>query len=239
MPLRPKAAKIDQGGLGLDGSLAAELVAGVQIEGIANPADDDAFFVYHTQLDDRVRPAHRALEGMRWPIAEAAQVPKPPLGYGCRCWIEIESRPKTAEPKTQAQAATQFPSLQASLTRYADAEVADLYRRGVLTASDLYQSNGSVINRFQARAIATARADGIASTAALRAVARLKAQGIAGKTLDRILSAAGKIVAKGKSPKDALISAIMAEPQRGLVIRETVGDAAKAILDAGLMAGRT
>ena len=239
MPLRARAAKIDQGELGLDSSLAAELVAGAQINGSTNPAGDEAVLVYRTKRDKRVRPEHAALEGMSWPLADAAQAPKPPLGYGCRCTLEIVTKPRANAPTTRAQAAAKFPNLQASLTRYADAEVADLYRQGVLTAADLYQPNGSVINRFQARSIATARADQIAPTAALRAVARLKAQGLAGKALDRILSDAAARIAAGDNTREAIMAAIMAEPQRGLVTRATAGAAADAILDAGLLTGRT
>lgn len=47
---------------------------------------------YCTCQDDRVRPSHAALQGSVWSLGNPF-APVPPLGYGCRCWIEYLAKP--------------------------------------------------------------------------------------------------------------------------------------------------
>ena len=50
------------------------------------------FFRYHTMEDNRVRPAHRAMEGRVYPADHPIwKVWTPPNGFGCRCWLTAHS----------------------------------------------------------------------------------------------------------------------------------------------------
>lgn len=51
-------------------------------------------FIWHTQLDDRVRPSHAAREGL---IFDDSYTPKPGDEYNCRCWAEKVSQPDIGE----------------------------------------------------------------------------------------------------------------------------------------------
>lgn len=50
---------------------------------------------YRTQADERVRPHHAALHGTIWKVDDPER-PAPPLGFGCRCWME----PVAADERT-------------------------------------------------------------------------------------------------------------------------------------------
>lgn len=48
----------------------------------------ELYLRYHTVGDDKVRRAHRAMEGRVYPARHPIwQVWRPPNGYGCRCWV--------------------------------------------------------------------------------------------------------------------------------------------------------
>jgi SPP1 gp7 family putative phage head morphogenesis protein len=47
---------------------------------------------YNTQRDDRVRPAHRAMEGRVYAATDTIwQTWRPPNGYGCRCYLTVHT----------------------------------------------------------------------------------------------------------------------------------------------------
>lgn len=50
--------------------------------------------IWRTRRDDRVRPAHRDMEGVAivwgdaWVLENGDLVLRPPYGYNCRCWVQ-------------------------------------------------------------------------------------------------------------------------------------------------------
>jgi hypothetical protein len=48
----------------------------------------EVWFQYHTRMDNRVRPSHRALEGTVWRVDDIA-APVPPIDWGCRCFTSF------------------------------------------------------------------------------------------------------------------------------------------------------
>lgn len=57
--------------------------------------------LYMTQMDDRVRPAHAALHGKVFALADA---PVPPLSYGCRCYLEHVAKPHSMAARALPEA---------------------------------------------------------------------------------------------------------------------------------------
>ena len=53
--------------------------------------EDSTLLTYRTQLDDRVRPWHLALEGVSAPKAIFPEWLIPPIEHGCRCFLEEET----------------------------------------------------------------------------------------------------------------------------------------------------
>lgn len=47
-----------------------------------------ADYIWHTRRDERVRPAHKALEGSRQLWSKAPNTGHPGMSYRCRCWAE-------------------------------------------------------------------------------------------------------------------------------------------------------
>ena len=57
-------------------------------EGVDRTDSGRPYLRYNTMGDDRVRPAHRAMEGRVYPADHPIwQVWRPPNGFGCRCWL--------------------------------------------------------------------------------------------------------------------------------------------------------
>jgi len=51
------------------------------------------YWTYHTQGDDRVRPAHRQMDGRTYHMDDPVwQTWYPPNGYNCRCYVTSSSR---------------------------------------------------------------------------------------------------------------------------------------------------
>ena len=57
-------------------------------EGVDKTDAGRPYLRYHTMQDNRVRPAHQAMEGRVYPADHPIwQVWRPPNGFGCRCWL--------------------------------------------------------------------------------------------------------------------------------------------------------
>ena len=58
----------------------------------------DVWYEFQTREDDKVRPAHAALDGSVWRVGDP-NAPVPPLDYGCRCSIRYVARPGSEAAK--------------------------------------------------------------------------------------------------------------------------------------------
>ncbi len=73
--------------------------------------EDGTVLTYRTQLDDRVRPWHLALEGVSAPKAIFPEWLIPPIEHGCRCFLEEENmQGKIGDVKDVVYEVPQMPS---------------------------------------------------------------------------------------------------------------------------------
>ena len=82
-------------GADLDAALDPEERAAVAVGAFDG---GDVWYEFQTREDDKVRPAHAALDGSVWRVGDP-NAPVPPLDYGCRCSIRYVARPGSEAAK--------------------------------------------------------------------------------------------------------------------------------------------
>lgn len=233
---------LGSGGRGID-----IVDGGAAINNRAVTGAGDYVLLYRTQQDSRVRLEHAKLEGLVWELDDPG-APTPPLGYGCRCAVEIVPRislkkqPETVEAAlggfNRAARKDGGEGLAANIRTYIGGDAADAFSRGDLRLGDLTTATGDPITATQAKAIALARAKGDSPNVPLAAVAQLQGMGISGRNLAALATQASARVAQGESAQAAAAAVIRESPRRGYVRTNrpaSVDAAAKAMTRTGLV----
>ena len=232
------AGQVDTGGDGTTATLGGGLVStntvtlpkvspifggdGITIDGRDAPAavvdtstGRDLVIVYRTQKDGRVRPSHAALEGQTWAIDDP-NAPAPPLGYGCRCSVEIVDRSSVKRPpKSDAAALKKFPDLENNVENYMGKEIAALFKAGDIKPADLLRETGDPIQVTEARVIAAARKAGTPPAKGLQALAELNGMGIDDQRVRLFSAKAQALINGGATADDALRQVLSTEVRIG------------------------
>lgn len=98
---------------------------------------EEVYVQYHTQHDDRVRPAHAAWDGKVFRLDDPTR-PVPPVDWGCRCYVSYVAKPETPAAEVLPKAPTEPTTVGDAYTEYLDREVGrDQWQAVVEKASEV------------------------------------------------------------------------------------------------------
>lgn len=202
-------------------------------------ADDDeppVLLMYQTQADERVRPHHAALHGTVW-RADDPERPNPPLGFGCRCYMEpvaadaasaratgLPQAPKNPPEPFSGEAMQQFlsdaegspqsddPGRSVTPQDLFGPRVGRLVEQGKIDIAATIDEDGNQVPETILRGAAAAGGSQRVVAAAMRAAARAQGMGISLQQM-RSLVAAAQELARSESLeiREALIRVIIRE----------------------------